>query len=60
MLFFINMNDLCDNLHNLTCLCADDSTIFCLLDKENAIISVRMDLQKMYEWGAEMKCPIRY
>ena len=46
------VSDVCDNLHNHTCLYADDSTIYYhLQDEDNAIISLRKDLQKIYEWG---------
>ena len=50
-LFLLYINDLWDNLHNPTCLYADDGTIYCLLDEVNATISLSEDLQKIYEWG---------
>ena len=50
-LFLVYINDLCDNLHNSTCLDADAETIYCLLDEVNVTISLNEDLQKIYEWG---------
>ena len=50
-LFLVYNNNLCDNLHNPPCLCADDGTIDCLLDEVNATISLSKDLQKIYGWG---------
>jgi len=48
-LLLVYINDLCDNLHNHTCLENDDGTICCLLDEVSATISLSEDLQKIYE-----------